>query len=200
MKKNNIFIELTPLLDVILIMLFFILVQGEGRIEAFYDEAREVFEIQYIEAREAFEAELAVIRADTEVFVAQHADEMYTLRAVNTEFHALLDTLDGDMGIIIISLLEGVGTNRRITVEADSRFYDLTLTWDNLARDNTAFELNTILTEINREANSSLTMIIFRFDSRTVFAQDHRLVSNVIHIQRQFNPRGVFTVDINIGV
>jgi len=53
MKKNSILIELTPLLDVILIMLFLILVQSAGRVDAFYEETRLAFETEL----ETFKAE-----------------------------------------------------------------------------------------------------------------------------------------------
>ena len=182
MKKNNVLIELTPLLDVILIMLFFILVQSAGRMGEFYDETRE-----------AFEAEL-------EAFKAEHAYEMDVLREISIDYHTLRLGLEEDTGIILIYIDTDESNNnyRSIVIEADSRTTMIGLCWNVLYRDTATLELNTVLASIIQEAGNTVMVVVFRFDSGRIFMADHRLVSNVIHIQRQFNQLVVAELDVRI--
>ena len=189
MKKNNVLIELTPLLDVILIMLFFILVQSEGRMDTFYDEVRE-----------GFEAELAIIEADMEAFKAQHANEMDTLRGISADYEALRLGLEEDTGIILINILSDTSDAdiRWITIEADSNSTRIDLCWNAPARDAAALELNTVLASKIQAIGNTVVVVVFRFDSAGIFIADYRLVSNAIHIQRQFNQLVVAELDIKI--
>ncbi|MCL2571404.1 MAG: hypothetical protein FWE11_03295 [Defluviitaleaceae bacterium] len=189
MKKNSILIELTPLLDVILIMLFFILVQSEGRMGTFYDEVRE-----------AFEAEIAIFEADMEAFKAEHAVEMEQLRATRDDYEALQLGLYEDTGIILISIVADPADadNRWVLVEADSHISRVDLSWNQVAREAATLELNTILASKIQDIDSTVVVVAFRFDSGNIFIADYRLVSGVIHIQRQFNQLVVAELDIRI--
>jgi len=180
MKKNNILIELTPLLDVILIMLFLILVQSAGRVDAFYEETRL-----------AFESEL-------DAFKAEHQYEMEYLRRVGADYNALRLGLEEDTGVILISIVADANDidNRWLLVEADSQAARIDLCWNALARDNAALELNTVLAYKIQNAVNSIMVVVFRYDSSGIFMSDHRLVSNAIHIQRQFNRLVVAELDI----
>jgi len=189
MKKNNVLIELTPLLDVILIILFFILVQSEGRMGDFYDETRE-----------AFATELAAFEAEMEAFKAEHAQEMDALRGVSADYHALRFGLEEDTGIILISIASEANdiNTRWILVEADSETTKINLCWDNFARNTAALELNTILASKIQNANNNLLVVVFRFDSTRIFASDYRLISGAIHIQRQFTQLVVAELDTRL--
>ena len=179
MRKNSVLIELTPLLDVILIMLFLILVQSAGRVDAFYEETRE-----------AFETELAE-------FKANYYREMEHLREVSVAYSALRLGLEEDTGIIIISIEADRADidNRWLLVEADTQVTQIDLCWNALARDNAALELNTALAAKIRQAGSSVMVVAFRYDSSVIFRSDHRLVTNAIHVQRQFNQLVVVELD-----
>jgi len=189
MKKNNVLIELTPLLDVILIILFFILVQSEGRIGDFYEETRE-----------AFEAELAIYQAEMGTFIAEHAQEMEYLRGISADYNALRLGLEEDTGIILVSIASDADNsdNRWILVEADSDTTRIDLCWDNRAREDASLEFSTTLASKIQSAESTVVVLVFRFDSTRTFAADHRLVSGAIHIQRQFVQLVFAELDIRI--
>jgi len=182
MKKNSIFIELTPLLDVILIMLFLILVQSAGRVDVFYEETRL-----------AFETEL-------EEFKAEYYHEMEYLRRVGADYSALRLGLEEDTGIILISIVSDSADidERWILIEADSHVTQIDLCWNALARENAALELNTVLAYKIQNIQNSVIVVVFRYDSSSIFMSDHRLVANAIHIQRQFNQLVVAELDINL--
>ncbi|MCL2403991.1 MAG: hypothetical protein FWC92_00450 [Defluviitaleaceae bacterium] len=181
MKKNSIFIELTPLLDVILILLFLILVQSAGRVDAFYEETRQAFETQL------------------DTFKAEHHHEMEYLRRVGADYSALRLGLEEDTGIVLVSIVSDSNDidNRWILIEADSYVTQVDLCWNAVARDNSALELNTALAYKIQNAANSVMVIVFRYDSSSIFMSDHRLVANAIHIQRQFNQLVVAELDTN---
>jgi len=190
MKKNSVLIELTPLLDVILIMLFFILVQSEGRMGTFYDEVRE-----------AFEAEVAIVEAELEAFKAEHADEMDHLRSVGESYDALRIGLEEDTGIILINIItpnrDDLDT-RWILIESDSQTTRIDLDWSIPTRERAAVELNTVLARKIQSAGNAVMLVVFRYDSSLMFHGDRRMVENAIHIQRQFNQLVVTELDIRI--
>jgi len=182
MKKNSILIELTPLLDVILIMLFLILVQSAGRVDAFYEDTRLAFETEF------------------EAFKAEYYQEMAHLRQVGADYSALRLGLEEDTGIVLISIVaDGDDIDHRwILVEADAQVAQIYLTWNALERDNAALELNTVLAGKIQGTENSVIVVVFRYDSSAIFMSDHRLVSNAIHIQRQFNQLVVAELDIRV--
>ena len=189
MKKNNVLIELTPLLDVILIILFFILVQSEGRMGTFYEQTRE-----------AFAEELAVFEAELEAFKQEHAQEMDTLRRISADYDALRLGLEEDTGIIIISIVADPYDRdlRSIVVEADSNTTIIDLCWDEPSRDRALLLLNATMSDKIQLAGNNLMVVVFRFDSANIFRADHRLVSNAIHIQRQFYQLVVADLDVRM--
>jgi len=178
MKKNNVLIELTPLLDVILIILFFILVQSEGRMGTFYEETRE-----------ALAEEFALLEAQLEEYKAYFADEVNNLREIRAEHDALILGLEEDSGAILISIeadpiLQG---SRRIVVEADSVSTRIDLNWDAPVRDEASRMLNTTLTDKIRDMDRGIVLLLFRFSGADIYMADYRLVANAIHIQQQFH-------------
>jgi len=188
MKKQSILIELTPLLDVILIMLFFILVQSEGRMGDFYEETRA-----------ALESEFAVLEAGLEEYKAQHAYEMDRLRGMGESYAALRLGLEEDTGFVMVSIISDSDdiNDRWVLVETDLYSTRIDLCWNNVARDAALVELNTILSNIIQHTGNGIVVLAFRFDSAAIFAADHRLVTNAIHIQRQFNDM-VIVVDMRL--
>jgi len=185
--KKNILIELTPLLDVILIMLFLILVQSEGRVGDIY-----------YEMREAFEVEAAQVEAEFEAFKAQHAIEMDHLRAVNENYTALRLGLEEDAGVIQISLLSDPMDldTRWILIESTSQTVRIDLNWNIPARDAAALELNTAIADKIQYSGNAIIVILFRHNGARSFVSDRQLINNAIHIQRQFNQLVVTELDI----
>jgi len=189
MKKNSVLIELTPLLDVILIMLFFILVQSEGRMGDFYEETRE-----------ALEAEFAIMEADLEAYMAEHIHELETLRGISASYDALRLGLEEDPSIIMVSIINDINDidTRWILVESGNDSTRIDLCWNAPARDAAALELNTAMAAKIQDMENGIVVVAFRFDSGSIFAADHRMVSGAIHIQRQFNQLIVAELDIRV--
>jgi len=189
MKRRNTALELTPLLDVILVLMFFILVQSEGRVDAAYEDAQEAFAIEMASYKEAFEAELAARDV-----------EMVELRQSAEDFEALLLSLEMDTTVVLVNLsvdANNVNT-RRVIVETSDATTNIPLTWDRLARDNSAMELNAAIAEGISASGGAATFIVFRYEGTRIFDEDHRLIGMAIHNQRLNNP-AVFLVEMNVG-
>jgi len=175
MRKNNTVVELTPLLDVILIILFFILVQSTGR-----------FEAMYAETREAFEEEL-------EAYIAEFGNEVDDLRQAYFNYNELLLGLEEGASTILISIESDAGNPdiRSILVESMNMAAQIELNWDGLARDNASMALNAAIAE--QVSGDAVTFVVFRFDSGSVFMADHQLVRLAIHNQRLQSPQMFFS-------
>ena len=146
----------------------------------------------YDETRLAFETELAEFKAD-------YYQEMEYLRQVGADYTALRLGLEEDTGIILISIVTD-STDldiRWILVEADANVTQIALTWYDLQRENAALRLNTVLASKIQGTQNSVIVVVFRYNSATMFRSDHRLVANAIHVQRQFNQLVVAELDTN---
>jgi len=200
MKKNNVLIELTPLLDVILIILFFILVQSEGRMGDFYEETREAFEAELAVYQAEMDAFMEDQALEMDAFIAEHAHEMEHLRGISADYAALRLGLEENAGVIMVSIASEAdnSNNRWILVEADSHTIRIDLCWDTRARENASLEFSTVLANKIQNTDSAVVVLVFRFDSTRTFAADHRLVSGAIHIQRQFVQLVFAELDIRI--
>ena len=176
MRRNNVLIELTPLLDVILIMLFFILVQSEGRMGDFYEDTRQA--LQY---------EFAHREAELDAFMQEHAEEMEMLRRDRESYKALVLNLQEGADFVMLSIVSDPEDPniRTIMIEADSGISRIDLDWNQVARDAAAQELNTTLTR-KIQGSDGITVLVFRFDSATIFNRDHVMITNAINLQQQF--------------
>ena len=175
MKKKPILLEFTPLLDVILLMLFLVLMQSEVRVDRMYEEVQDLMD----EGLATLEQEFG--------------EEMEALRQDSMELDALRFGLEEDTGVIFINL-DGAG-NRRITVEADT-ITEIALSWDGIARDAAARELNEVLARSMQDSDHSFSFIVFRYDSTVIFNDDRMLIRLAIHNHQIINPQ-VFSAEFD---
>lgn len=177
MRKNNTILDLTPFLDVILVILFLVLVQSEVRVDVIYAEARE----EYTARQEAF------------------AEEVDALRQTAADFDVLRLGLEEEPNVIAISLLPNAEDRgiRSILVEATAQVIQIELCWDGVIRDNAAMALNIALSEGVQNADSPVTFVVFKFDSTNIFAADHRLISIAIHNLKLNHPH-IFSAELNL--
>ena len=175
MKKKPILLEFTPLLDVILLMLFLVLMQSEVRVGLMYDEAQEFIE-----------TELAALEQE-------FGEEMDRLRQDSMELDALRFGLEEDTGVIIVNLLPSdAGGNRLISVQADTTT-EITLNWDGVVRNSATRQLNEVLANSIRYSDHTLSFIIFQYNGRAIFNDDRELVRTALHNHRLANPQVFYT-------
>jgi len=182
MKKNGILIELTPLLDVILIMLFLVLVQSQWRVD-----------VQYEEGREAMETELAL-------FKAQFEDEMARMRDATDQLESLVDGLESANAVVLGLVHDDEDFNQRwITIDSEGITERIFLPSDRYreGREQAILEFNAILAHIIQSTDGGATFIIFRYDSMNIFYIDRGLLRMQINIQRLHNPL-VFFAEVDL--
>jgi len=202
MSKQSILIELTPLLDVIMIMMFLILVQSQGRIDTVYTETQETFaaNLEAAEAEFLRELETALTGFDTAIadFREYHLDnfaQMDDLRQQIAAFDGLMLGLEEDTGTIMVRhhINPANSAIHYVTVESPSREATITLYTDPAGRSNATFALNAALSEQISRMDNSVIFVIFAFNGREVYRDDWMLVQTAINTQRIDNPY-VFTL------
>jgi hypothetical protein len=202
MKQRGIILELTPLLDVIMVIMFLILVQSEGRMGVVYTEAREAFDIELAEAVADSEAATAAAIADLDEFLAQWDYATADLQARADQLEGLLLGLEEDTAMIMVSLRPGEparGTRATVVLEvegAPEALY-IDLTGEAIARENAAATLNAALAEQIRRMDSAAIFIVYRFDGGARIGADVTFVRTAIHNQRLHAPERIFAIEMN---
>ena len=202
MSTRSIIMDLTPLLDVIMIMMFLILVQSQGRIDTVHTETQEAFAAELAAAEAMFLEELATALSDFDTAIADfreyHLDnfaQMDSLRQQIADFDGLMLGLEEDSGTIMVShhvnpLDEDI---HYVVVATPSQETQITLYTDPVGRGNATFALNAALSEKLNSLDNSVIFIVFAYSGRVIFREDRVLVQTAINTQRIDNPH-VFTL------
>ena len=182
MKTRGVFVELTSLLDVILIMMFLILFQTEEQVN-----------IAYSDAKEEFATEIETLKEEVSENVAEK-------EKLSSELEALKFGLDENSYFIIISL-QAPGVNRNIRtaiVEAHDKSTErIDLVWDKDVRNNTFNRLGDLLSARINESDAQIIFIVFKFDSTDIYEDDHKMIKLAIQRQKLYNPH-VYTAEIDL--
>ena len=157
MKKRQILVELTPLLDVILIMLFVLLVQSKTQVQA--------AEVDRAEA----ESESAVLKVELES-VKNVLEE--AKRRERT-----LGIVDEKSAIVTVSVIES--SPRRILIESDGG----TVTYVSLdsGRSDTARErFIGALRSIIEEGGTESAFLVFQYDRNGIYNSEYELIKDAV--------------------
>ena len=157
MKKRQILVELTPLLDVILIMLFVLLVQSKTQVQA--------AEVDRDEA----ESESAVLKVELES--VKNALEEAKRR------ERTLGIVDEKSAIVTVSVIES--SPRRILIESDGG----TVTYVSLdsGRSDTARErFIGALRSIIEEGGTESAFLVFQYDRNGIYNSEYELIKDAV--------------------
>ena len=169
MRRREIFIELTSLLDVILIMLFVLLTQAKTQADAAVSSAAEA------EAAAASVQE-ELTRAETErdalrEKVGQLEREGITLGVV--EENSLVVTLSVQAGEPRAALIEPRdGASLRISLDPEDENY-------------TVNRLRTALTGLLRDSGKETVFVVFQFDRNAIYQTEYLLLTGVVRQLKQ---------------
>ena len=164
MKRREIFIELTSLLDVIMIMLFVLLTQARTQADAAVSSAAEA------EAAAASVQE-ELTRAETErdalrEKVGQLEREGITLGVV--EENSLVVTLSVQAGEPRAALIEPRdGASLRVALDPGDENY-------------TVNRLRTALTGLLRDSGKETVFIVFQYDRTAIYQSEYALIGSVV--------------------
>ena len=162
MKRRTIFIELTSLLDVILIMIFVILTQARGQTAAALDNA---------------EAErLNAIRLEEALTVARSDAETYRNKADSLSRQLIADNLVLDHSMVIT-----VSCAKDGTILLESNGSEKALISYNWEDDNaSANRLRALLLEELQTAGDDAVFIVFQYDRGEIYHTEHLMIEQVI--------------------
>lgn len=170
MKKRQILVELTPLLDVILIMLFVLLVQSKTQVQAAETDRSEA------------ESESAVLRAELDG--ARNALEEAERR------ERTLGIVDERSAIVTVSVLET--SPRRILIESESG----TVTYVSLdsGRSDSARErfLGALRGVVEAEGAES-AFVVFQYDRNGIYNSEYELIRDcVLELKPELLREGIY--------
>jgi len=199
MSKRGILIELTPLLDVIMIVMFLILVQSETRVDTLHAETQEAFAADLAAARASYDTAIA----DFEAYHLAQFAELDNLRGQVDELQGLLLALDEDAGIITLrhySTFDDLMT-RHIIIESPGNSARVDIVGNlqtNLnARDEATRELSAAITTQFSTMENEAAFILFIFDGNMALANDLDIIRLVMHNLR-LHHGNVFSMEIDL--
>jgi len=191
-KKQHILVELTPLLDVIMLILFLVLVQSQGIMDTIYADTQETLEARLEYYSQAFDVRVEEMHREL-------GEEFILLQERSQEFDFLqLGLLAEDTTAIIVNIVSHpLNVNERhISVQTPTGEVEIPLNWDGIVRDMASTMLNTTFAQA--AGDSAVTFVIFQLDGLRVFEADYHLVRSAINNQRLHIPH-FYSVVMNIG-
>ena len=161
-RRNSIGIELTPLLDVILIILFLIITRNSAETERIAEEDEQA-EQHHIENEARLEAELEDSRqqsADAENIISGYESfEEYSV-------------------IIAVGITRKSDGTRTVTLSENGEISHISYGWDSLRYGENA--LRAELENMISSAGDRPVFISFNYDEDDIYLRDHQLISSVL--------------------
>lgn len=162
-RRNSIGIELTPLLDVILILLFLVMTQNSAETERIAEEY-DRSEQQHIENEARLEAEL-------ENSLQQTADAENIISGY--------ESFDEYSVIIAVGITRKSDGTRTISVSENGEAPSyISYGWDNLR-----YGENALKAELEKKLSSAVdhpVFISFNYDENDIYLRDHQLITSVL--------------------
>lgn len=184
-RRKEVLLELTPLLDVILIMLFYILMQSTQAADARQEEAdREVSVMQ--EQMEAVNerAEAAVQEAESreaalaESFAVREQELMDSLTYMQEVLYGY-EAFDAYAQILTVYVANGKDGMRTIHVSDGTVDEQITYDWDSMRYGRNGFR--EILTDRLSQGEEDMPVfVVFHYQDDSIYRQDYQLVTEVI--------------------
>jgi len=201
-RKQHILVELTPLLDVIMLILFLVLVQSQGIMDTIYADTQETLEARLEYYAQTLESRLEyysqAFEASVEEMHRELGEEFILLQQRSQEFDLLqLGLLTEDTTAIIVTIVsQPLNVNERhISVQTPTGVVEIPLNWDGIVREMASTMLNSTFAQA--AGDSVATFVIFQIDGLRVFEADYHLVRSAINNQRLHIPH-FYSVVMNI--
>ncbi|MGN0690757.1 MAG: hypothetical protein ACI4K7_00220 [Oscillospiraceae bacterium] len=161
-RRNSIGIELTPLLDVILILLFLVMTRNTAETERIAEEY-EASEQQHIENESRLEAELENSRLQTSD--AENIISGY-------------ESFDEYSVIIAVGITRSSDGTRTISLSEKGEISHISYGWDNLRYGENALKAE--LENMISSAEERPVFISFNYDENDIYLRDYQLISSVL--------------------
>lgn len=158
-RRQNVIIELTPLLDVIMIMLFLIMTRSSDAAAKQMEQADKDVKTYEQQAEEA--------KAENEILVTENAELKGKL--------ASIESFEEFATIISVTVVMGEGGERTIVVNCGDKDEYISYNWDN-----TRFGENSLKATLNKLTNGEGPKFIsFTYDETKIYNVDYEMISSV---------------------
>lgn len=156
-RRSNV-IELTPLLDVIMIILFMVLSQTSGAVSDMQEQ------------NEALSAEIA---AAGERYEELSGELLKTQSALDG-----FESVNENSVVVSIGIFRHSDDKRTITVTADDATKEISYDWNSLSYGESV--LSKELSRICSENSDKAVFVSFTYDSTSLFRRDYEMISAVL--------------------
>ena len=165
MKKRQIFIELTSLLDVILIMLFMIMVQAEGKTTEAVDKAKQ--------NEDAYESVAAAYDQLESAYAEKDAEAVHLSEELEDANRMLLsrDLVTENSDILTVSIL----SDRRIRLQSEGRI-NQAIPYDWEAPNYAENRLRASLKDWAQNTDEKSLFLVFQYDRETIYYLEYEMI------------------------
>lgn len=161
-RRGEIAVELTPLLDVILIMLFMIMSRSSSEAQA---------------AKEAAASESARYEeeiADMQEIIDENSTELEKASAVIESY----ETFESYANIVSVSVMNVSEGERRIYISSGDDEQTIDFGWDNMKYGENSLRVK--LAGIVRRSDDAPVFIVFTYSSGKIFRRDYDMIASVM--------------------
>lgn len=178
MRRKEIALELTPLLDVILTLLFMVLISITQQVQSTQQEAQQ-----------------ALNEANEKIELAEKKILQLNQSAVSMEL------LQDNCKVVTIAAYndKDVPGERTITVKDndDEEPYEIRYDWTNLTFAKNAFKQTLTNSYLTLEGDEQIIFIVFQYDSKSIYNYDYSFINSVLSTVNAERSE-VYTVYYNI--
>ena len=191
MRKRQIFIELTSLLDVILIMLFMILMQARNQTNVALAEAEEM-----IKSSQMAEQELILVQAEKNELMLQYDILQENYNTLGRQ--VLTDNIVLDNSLVIT--VSTKDDNSILLETAGRQPIVISYEWND-----ENYAANSLRTEITNLVNQDLKesiFFVFQYDRSKVYNSEYNLICGIVQDVKQFaktTGKWLNYIEIDIG-
>lgn len=183
-SRKEIILELTPLLDVILIMMFYILMQNTLATDKQQEEAKQ--QIETIE--ESFQAQLESVSTEGEKIRESLQSELDSEKEISAELKEELaianaklkgeEAFEQFVTIVNVTLTNVTDEKRKLHILSGDEDNSFTYDWDNMNYAGNALkaELDSI---INGEKENPV-FVVFGYNEEEIFLRDFEMIRDVL--------------------
>ena len=191
MRKRQIFIELTSLLDVILIMLFMILMQARNQTNVVLAEAEEM-----IKSSQMAEQELILVQAEKNELMLQYDILQENYNTLGRQ--VLTDNIVLDNSLVITVSTKD---DNSILLETAGR-QPIVISYEWNDENYAANSLRTEITNLVNQDSKESIFFVFQYDRSKVYNSEYNLICGIVQDVKQFaktTGKWLNYIEIDIG-
>lgn len=173
-RRKKLILELTPLLDVILIMMFFVLMQNNQLTSEKLNEADK----EIASVNENLSEVIESVKDKENQYKEEISDLNESLLAAKDQLKSI-ESFEEYCQIISVCVINREEGKRVIIISDGKKEYSISFDWDSLLYAKNGLK-DDLLRLINERQNNMPSFISFHYDGNVIFKRDFELVTEVL--------------------